>query len=181
MNKKIYIIVFILILLIIVQPSYYFFLPTVPIYPDNYAESKLVEYYVNNRTRNDVEFFYKTNKSVSPAFLPYVLDEDLSQLEDIITSQNYFIFFLKCAINRARPMQVNKNIKPIDISTAQTPAYPAGHAFQAYYLAKILSKKYPERKHIFDHIAEQCNLSRIKAGLHYPSDGEFAKKIVDLY
>ena len=78
-------------------------------------------------------------------------------------------------------MQVNKNIKPIDISTAQTPAYPAGHAFQAYYLAKILSKKYPERKHIFDHIAEQCNLSRIKAGLHYPSDGEFAKKIVDLY
>ena len=37
-------------------------------------------------------------------------------------------------------MQVNKNIKPIDISTAQTPAYPAGHAFQAYYLAKILSK-----------------------------------------
>ena len=52
----------------------------------------------------------------------------------------------KYLINRARPEQVDPSIKPIDKSTAQTPAFPAGHAFQAYLLSKKLSEKYPEKK-----------------------------------
>ena len=60
--------------------------------------------------------------------------------------------------------------------TADTPAFPAGHAFQAYYLVKILGKKYPHIKSELDNIAYDCDLTRIKDGIHYPSDGEFSKK-----
>ena len=42
-------------------------------------------------------------------------------------------------------------------------------------------KKYPEKKQLFDKIAEECNLTRIKAGIHYPSDGEFSKRLVDIF
>ena len=68
----------------------------------------------------------------------------------------------------------------LDLDTAQTPAFPAGHTFQAYYLSKYLSKKYPKKKEIFENIAKECDLTRVKAGLHYPSDGEFSKKLVDI-
>ena len=32
-----------------------------------------------------------------------------------------------------------------------------------------------------DKIAEECNLTRVKAGIHYPSDGEFSKRLVDIF
>ena len=72
-------------------------------------------------------------------------------------------------------------IKPIDKSTAQTPAFPAGHAFQAYLLSKKLSEKYPEKKKLFEKIAKKCDLCRVQAGLHYPSDGEYSKKLVESF
>ena len=34
---------------------------------------------------------------------------------------------------------------------------------------------------ILDDIAEKCNEVRIKAGLHYPSDGQYSKILVDYW
>ena len=67
----------------------------------------------------------------------------------------------------------------MDTSTAQTPAYPAGHAMQAQLLANKLTKRYPEKKELFQKIALQCDICRVKAGLHYYSDGEFARALAD--
>ena len=61
-----------------------------------------------------------------------------------------------------------------------TPAYPAGHSYQAYLLSKYLSKKYPNKRELFRKIALRCDDCRVKAGLHYPSDGEFSRYIVDI-
>ena len=44
-----------------------------------------------------------------------------------------------------------------------------------------LSEKYPEKKKLFEKIAKKCDLCRVQAGLHYPSDGEYSKKLVDLF
>ena len=96
-------------------------------------------------------------------------------------SQNNIIYLFKYIINRRRPWQITKEIKPINIDTAKTPAYPAGHAYQAYLLYKILSKKYPNLEKKFKEIAYKCDDCRIKAGLHYPSDGVFSRKLVDLF
>ena len=44
-------------------------------------------------------------------------------------------------------------------------------------LASHLSKKYPEKKELFDSIAAKCDECRVKAGIHYKSDGEFSKRL----
>ena len=88
---------------------------------------------------------------------------------------------LKMHYNRPRPYQYNKSLQVLYSTTADTPAYPAGHALQAYYLAKILGKKYPYIKSQLDNIAYQCDIVRVKAGLHYPSDGQFSKVLIDTF
>ena len=54
-------------------------------------------------------------------------------------------------------------------------------ALSGYYIAKRLKQIYPEKKEIIDKIARECDITRIKAGLHYPSDGLFSKFIVDYF
>jgi hypothetical protein len=186
MNKKlIYTLIFIKILILIKLYSYqryYNILPSLPIHPNNNKESNIVLKLSNNRNQNDIDFFHLTNKSVSPAFLPYV-NESLSDLDNIITDTFIvnIILLLKNIFNRARPYQINKNINYIYTKTGLTPSYPAGHAFQAYYLAYKLSFKYPKNKKLFFKIAKKCDDCRIKAGIHYPSDGKFSKNIIDSY
>ena len=181
MDKVLIFIILIIVVLIIsnlATKRYYYFLPTIPIYPNNKIEVQEVKKYIDSRTQEDIDFFYKTNKSVSAAFLPYV-KENLNELNSIIHEPNNIILGFKYFINRARPNQIDKTINPLSILTAQTPAYPAGHAFQAHYLAKKLSQKYPNLTKTFNKLADECDITRIKAGLHYPSDGKFARYLVN--
>jgi hypothetical protein len=162
--------------------GYIAYLPTIPIYPNNKEEVELVKEHVKTRKQDDIDFFHLTNKSIVPAFLPHV-EEKEEELNKIIggLGVNTIVYGNKTLINRARPAQVCGCIKPIDTSTAETPAYPAGHAFQAYLLCKILCKKYPDKKSILEETAKRCDMCRVKAGLHYPSDGEYSKRLVHLF
>ena len=179
-NLLIVILFFLILLKIFIGKTYYTFYPGIPIYPNNIYEIKEVKKYIKSRNANDVEFFYKTNESIVPVFLQEVQEESYNNLKNKITNLIPIILFLKFLFNRARPVQIDNTIKPLNIDTAKTPAFPAGHAFQAYYLSKYLAKKYPNKKEIFENIAKKCHLTRVKAGLHYPSDGEFSKKLVDI-
>lgn len=158
-------------------PRYVSYLPTFPIYDNN--EAKIVLEKWQNRTTQDVKFFNLTDPSIVYAFLDYVKEEK-KELINIITSPKvmYIIRFLKYIINRPRPYQIESKIKPLHSDTGYTPALPAGHAFQAYYLAHVLSKRYPEKKDVFDNIAARCDDVRVKGGIHYPSDGLLSKNIV---
>ena len=90
------------------------------------------------------------------------------------------ITYYKRLYNRARPVQVAPQIvDALYSTTANTPAYPSGHVLQAYYAAKLLSQWEPEKKKEWEAIAERCANIRIIAGLHYPSDRDFAKRLVD--
>jgi membrane-associated phospholipid phosphatase len=84
---------------------------------------------------------------------------------------------LKTIFNRARPLQIDTGLHVQHSISANTPAFPAGHSIQAYYLAKYLSKIYPERTQKLYRLAEDCALARVYAGLHYPSDNQFGKYI----
>ena len=101
--------------------------------------------------------------------------EQLSKMESEIVP---FISFFKNLFNRARPKQINQNLNVFYSVSANTPAFPSGHTCQAYYLAKKLSIKYPEKQQILFQLAEKCGQARIYAGLHYPSDHEFSKFLV---
>lgn len=182
MNILFYVFVIYLILIIISPIRYIYLLPTLCIYPDSEKEVLKVEKEIKLRTQHDIDFFQLTDRSVSPAFSPIVplsneeLDNMIKQIDVI-----FIILFFKYLINRPRPIQIKPNLNVLKSISANTPAYPAGHAFQAYYLSKKLGKIYPDLQFQLDSIAERCNSVRIKAGLHYPSDGEFSKQLVNIF
>ena len=153
---------------------YYQLYPTINVYPNNFKEVKIVEKYVKEKNQIMDDFIKLTDKSVSYAFQDLVIEsrEQLSKMEREIVP---FITFFKNLFNRARPKQINKNLNVFESISANTPAFPSGHTCQAYYLAKKLSIKYPEKKEVLFELAEKCGQARIYAGLHYPSDHEFSK------
>ena len=179
--NKIYISIIFYIILVYLNKSYNKLYPTLPIYPYNNYEIQTVKNYILKRNDQDIALFYLTNKSVIHAFLPYIENENINYLYYLTRKQNYIIFFFKYLINRIRPWQLDLSISPININTSQTPSYPAGHAYQACIIANYLSKKYPEKKSLFEKIALACDDCRIKAGLHYPSDGAFSRKLFKLF
>jgi len=163
------------------KKRYYSLLPTINMYPNNYEEVKILKNeYVDTRTLDDEEFFFLTEDSVPIAFISYV-DEDINELNKIAISPMVIIpiMLLKLFFNRARPWQIDNNLNVLSKTTANTPAYPSGHALQAYYLAKKLAEKYPHKKEILNEVAEKVAIARLHGGVHYPSDKEFAKKVVD--
>lgn len=89
----------------------------------------------------------------------------------------FVILLLKYIINRARPIQIDPTINVQHSISARTPAFPSGHCIQAYYLAKTLSREYPDNSQQLYKLAEDCAKARVYAGLHYPSDNEFGKWI----
>ena len=179
-TKKIVFILVIYMIYVNFFKGYVSYLPTIPVYPNNKTDLDIMKKIMKSRTQEDIDLFYKTNESVAYAFLPYV-NENLSYLNDIATSQNLIIMFFKILINRRRPYQIDTELKPLSTLTSQTPAYPAGHAYQAFLIASHLSKKYPEKKNLFDSIALKCDECRVKAGIHYKSDGEFSKKLFQYF
>ena len=184
-NKIILCIFIILIIYLIhinINKGYISYLPSLHIYPNNCEDLELMKNIMKTRTQEDIDYFFKTNVSVVYAFLPYVNEtETENELTKITTSQNHIIMFFKKIINRRRPYQIDTNLKPLSTLTSQTPAYPAGHAYQALVLSSYLSKKYPEKKELFEILAYKCNECRIKAGIHYKSDGDFSKKLFNFF
>lgn len=182
MNILFYIFIIYLLLIIMSPIRYIVFLPTIPIYPDNEKEVLKVENEVKLRNQYDIDFFHLTDESVSPAFTS-IVPLSIKEIDNMITQFHivFIISFFKYLINRPRPKQIKPKLHVLKSISANTPAYPAGHAFQAYYLAKKLGKTYPELQPQLDAIAERCNSVRIKAGLHYPSDGEFSKQLVNIF
>ena len=177
------IVIFLIVLYVIytvITPGYLTFLPSLPVHPNNYKDTQVVKVEISNRTKEDEDMFYLTNESVVNAFLPFV-DESEEELTDVSLSQNHIILFFKYLINRRRPYQVDPSIKPLNVSTSQTPSYPAGHAYQALVVSKYLSRKYPGKKSLFESIAKNCDLCRVRAGLHYTSDGEFSRQLFNLF
>ena len=183
-RTKLVIIFFSILLLLILYtytlPRYVRILPTIPFY-DN-SEANLVKEIADKRTMKDEEFFYLTDSSVAYAFLPHV-EESIEELRDIIMGVRVLLlmYLFKYFINRPRPYQINKDIHYLESKTGNTPALPAGHALQAYYLAHVLSKKYPNKKDTFIRIARDCDNVRVKAGIHYPSDGKFSIMLLNMF
>lgn len=160
------------------RERYYNLYPTINIYPDNYTEVKLVEKFVSEKTIEMKNFIIKTDGSVAHAFKE-IVPETIEDLTAILSISTPIIIFFKILFNRARPKQIDPELDIFQSTTASTPSFPSGHTCQGYYLAKKLSEKYPEKRDILFELAEKCGQARIYAGLHYPSDHQFSKLLVD--
>lgn len=161
-------------------------------YPNNQTEIDIImNEYILKRMPSDVSFFRMTDNSPSHAFEAIITPNEMTilEMEQIMTSSRVITVtkIFKWLYNRARPYQIatdviNKENGRLLISeTADTPSYPSGHALQSYYLAIILSRKFPAKTKAIMDMATKCANVRIMAGLHYPSDRDFAWWIVDNY
>jgi hypothetical protein len=166
------------------QPTrFYIFYPTIQAYPNNIKELEIiVRDYIPKRTPENIQFFKLIDNNPMEAFRGKISNEHYNKINKIILSKELakIIIFYKKLYNRARPSQIAPElVKPLHSKTAKTPGYPAGHTVQAIIAARILSKWEPDRKKEWEKIAERCSNIRIIAGLHFPSDTEFAKKLAN--
>ena len=172
------------ILMSLQPPRYNMWYPTIKSsYPNNAREiGIMVRDYFPKRTPENIQFFKLTDPSPLEAFREKLTEEQFQKLKKEVKSPAIVgkINFYKKLYNRARPFQVAPQIvDALHSTTANTPAYPSGHAFQSYYAAKLLSQWEPTRKKEWGAIAERVANIRIIAGLHYPSDRDFARRLVD--
>lgn len=198
MNVIFIILIVYLLVLIAGNTRYYFWYPSINTYflgysvsyPNNSMEIPIIlNDYIVKKTHEDIDFFFMTDISVIPAFQTIIPENEFKKrnMQRILFSSEIpkHIYIYKRIYNRARPHQV----APEEISihkgtmlsskTAFTPAYPSGHAFQSYYLARVLSIQFPEKKEKLIQMARRISDIRIIAGLHFPSDRDFAWWIVD--
>jgi undecaprenyl-diphosphatase len=75
----------------------------------------------------------------------------------------------KHGYDRLRPYQVDPSIHPIG-KLPKDAGYPSGHTSSAYAAATVLSSLWPARANEFMWWARQTGLSRVHAGVHFPSD-----------
>mgnify|MGYP001207089688 CR=1 FL=1 len=163
------------------QKGYFRIFPSITLYPNNEVEALKVKEITDNRTSDDIKFFHLTDYAgpISAFRQEFPQHESLWKnitLNRIIWSP--LIVALKLIVNRARPKQTSQNIAFIETNTTNTPAYPSGHSFEAYLLARQLEKRDPALSKRAWELAEKCSNARVKGGVHYPSDGAFSKSIV---
>ena len=189
------------IIVLLVQPTrYYWWYPTFNLtisgfgkmYPDSKTEiNTVITEYIMKRMPSDVAFFRLTDMNPAAAFTTVIKPDEMSvaEMDRIMTNTRvmFITTMLKRIYNRARPALIAPEVinegngTLLRSDSAATPSYPSGHAVQTYYLAKVLSRKFPAKTHAIMEVATKCANIRIMAGLHYPSDRDFGWWVVDHY
>jgi hypothetical protein len=126
------------------------------------------------RTPEDEAFHRLTDRSVADGFVQILggLGHSVQELDEIIAADVPDIMRAKLRHNRPRPWQISPGVLKLRLDSTMgfTPAYPAGHAWQARTLARHFKGLYPVLGEELDEMARRCKEVRVKAGLHYPSD-----------
>lgn len=132
------------------------------------------------RTSQDIKFFQETDVDIIPSFKSIVPEANKMNMYWSINNPLVYSIIIgtKLYYNRARPDQVAE-INSLSSTSANTPSYPSGHALQSFILAKTLSKKFPDKKDDLNQLAERIADIRKIGGIHFPSDKEFARQIVN--
>ena len=142
-------------------------------------------------SRNDSDYIKIADEKPIVIFQSFANENNLkfdseyfTQLKKELSS---LILNLKYRFNRPRPKQLIDKLKidvgDVDIlnfESANTPAYPSGHAIQSHVIANILSRMYPKYERSLENIADRISLSRVQAGVHYLSDIHIGKEIAYL-
>ena len=182
MNETILVFLLYITLLIICVKGYYFFYPSLAAhFPDSEIEIEKVINEKNSMSRNDKDFFYYTDKSISKVFEDYCKKNNLSftlkEITKMYELDTIKIMFMKVLYNRIRPDYLVKDIA-LQSNNDTGPSFPSKHAYQAYLVAKKISDKYPEHKNNLIELAKKCDNIRVKGGLSFPSDGEFSYNLI---
>jgi len=131
-----------------------------------------------SRSWEEERLFARTDPSVVHGFVD-ILEERPADISSVAGAVNPVVLVVKHLVNRPRPYQVAPNINHARLGsmTAVTPAFPSGHSTQAYYVALHYGRVHPAKRGILMQRADEIGMSRVKAGLHYPSDHKAGRKV----
>lgn len=192
MTTGLYVICMVILLYIFIsfarERGYYVFYPSqnllLPV--SSWKEVDIVKNIYTGRSKKDILEYNLTDLNGAELFHKLLRSRGVSKqdIEKVIYNDRLIktIYIYKYFFNRVRPFQLDKEIIPPQHSkTYFTPSYPAGHVAQYYCAYKYFSRKFPD-----PHLGEKMKAlvqvverARIAAGIHYPSDGDFSRKIVD--
>ena len=141
-------------------------------------------------TKSELKFIKDSEEDIAGVWSQELknigIDIERQKIDDYIQTTYSIIYNLKYHYQRPRPYQAayfyDLKFYPLITTDASTPSYPGGHAFAAYKVAYLLAKKYPEKAMPLLQIADAISMSRVKGGVHYPSDQiishQMAKELV---
>ena len=138
-----------------------------------------------NITPADLEFATQSEKDHYSLWMKILHNMGISVprsfFDGIAENTDGLMYTLKYHYNRPRPVQLGYyhgiQVNPAIYSSANSPAFPSGHAMEARLFALILSEKYSFAANKIMDIGNKMAESRLNAGLHYPSDTEFGYEI----
>ncbi len=141
----------------------------------------------NSRTYQELDLVYTVDKEPLDLFRKFLKTKALSFPQHKFNSYyniiEQYMYALKYYHNRARPEQLapyyNLDIKVMFTETHHTPSYPSGHTMYSELAAHVLADQYPEHKNKFFELSNYCGLARILQGVHYPSDNDASKIVID--
>lgn len=88
------------------------------------------------------------------------------------------VLIFKAKYDRTRPSFLSTKIHP-PIFVPLHPAYPSGHATQAFCLSNLLSALNPADSKSYVQSAKEIAMNRELAGVHYPSDTHAGKHLAN--
>jgi membrane-associated phospholipid phosphatase len=100
----------------------------------------------------------------------------LAVLHGALNDTMVAVWELKYQYNVARPNQYDREMETL-ICTPRFPAYPSGHAAMSGCAEVILSYYFPTEKKKLERIAKEDAVSRLYAGVHFPSDNSEGLKL----
>ena len=107
---------------------------------------------------------------------------DYGFFNKISTCIDGYLNYMKLKYDRPRPYQLapimGKRLYMF-IDEPGTASYPSGHSMDAWTFAMILSKRHPMHEREFYAIAHSIGLSRMVAGVHFPSDIRAGKMLAE--
>ncbi len=104
-------------------------------------------------------------------------NEDTVELLDMaLRDTSYFVIKLKREFMRVRPNTLAPDLTLV-FDNPGHPAYPSGHATQAYVTALVLSLVDPAHESAYKALGYDVGLRREIAGVHYPSDSIAGRKL----
>ena len=161
-------------------------IPPPPAIYDRVIEINLVEDQYNNRVvAEDIQ--HLLDHDIPAAFDKVLISYGIPSQYEIIKEIKELIIptiaFHKEYFSAPRPTKLAKifgmSFRGDDLESARTPSYPSGHTAQAFYIAYVLSARYPGLADMFLKLAELISLSRIDRGVHFPSDIVGGKMLAD--
>jgi len=156
--------------------------------PSNYSETtknelRIIKSMYNTASKSDIDFIMDVDND--PAFpLKIILNQhDLpfpkKKFATLYSILQPIILDLKAYFNRPRPYELDTSIYYISSHTHQNASYPSGHVAYAALVEKILSEDHPKHSHDYKQAVDSVGKARIQMGVHYPSDNQAGKDLVD--